>query len=270
MLWNRIARTHRPATRSAVLRLEQVEGRTCPSCTVAAFGNTLFVIGDAANNNVAVVDNGPAGMVVTCDGDTHPAATGIERVLVFTGAGDDTVTYSRSAAGGNFTGRLDFDAFLGSGNDKFTADLNGDDLAGTARVAFDVVGSAGDDAMTFNAGTTAAGVDIASGARLRLDASGGIGADKVTVAFAGKLAGSLGVSAGGGAGGDTVAATVDLAAGSTGSLRGRVNGGDGNDTLTFNITGATANVAVIALLDGGDGTDTCVHTANVTAVNCEA
>src|SRR5262249_7187757 len=160
-----IARTHRLANRSAVLRLEELESRWCPSCTVTVTGHTLRIVGDAANNNVGIVDNGAAGIVVTCDGVTSPAATGIQRVLVDTKAGDDTVTYSRSAAGGNFTGRLDFRAKLGSGNDTFTADFNGNDLVGRARVKFDIDGGAGDDTITFNAGTTMAAVDIASRAR---------------------------------------------------------------------------------------------------------
>src|SRR5262249_21314787 len=162
--------------------------------------------------------------VVTCDGDTHPAATGIQRVLVDTKEGDDTVSYSRSAAGGNFTGRLDFLANLGTGNDKFTADFNGNDLAGTARVDFAVFGAGTDDQITFNVGTTAAGVDVASGARLELEAAGGTGTDKITVAYAGDLDGKLNLEARGGDGNDTVTATVALAAGSTGSPTGSVDG----------------------------------------------
>src|SRR5262245_16474973 len=108
---HRLGRTSSPVHRRT-LRLEELENRWCPSCTVTVTGNTLRITGDAGNNTVAIVDNGAAGMVVTCDGDAHPAATGIQRVLVDTKEGDDTVSYSRSAAGGNFTGRLDFLANL--------------------------------------------------------------------------------------------------------------------------------------------------------------
>src|SRR5262249_57256558 len=100
-------------------------------------------------------------------------------------------------------------------------------------------------------------------------ADGGDGKDKVAVSYTGAVNGDLDFRATGGDGDDTVVGTVTLGAGSTGSLKGRVNGGDGNDDLTFNITGATAGVAIDAVLDGGDGTDTCVHTTNVTAKNCE-
>src|SRR5262245_44409965 len=210
MLSRRVARTRHPANRGAILRLEELERRWCPSCTVTVTGSTLRVIGDAGNNNVGIVDNGAAGIVVTCDGVASAAATGIQRVLVDTGAGDDTVTYSRSAAGGNFTGRLDFSARLGSGNDTFTADFNGNSLAGTARVAFNIAGNADNDTITFNAGTTAAPVNIAAGARLELAAKGGTGTDKITVAYEGKLDGRLTVGADSGGDNDTVAATVTL------------------------------------------------------------
>src|SRR5262249_26168536 len=161
------------------------------------------IVGDATNNNVAIVDNGAAGIVVTCDGVASPAAMGIQRIRINTAAGDDTVSYSRSAAGGNFTGRLDVQASLGAGNDKFTADFNGNDLVGSARVAFDINGGAGDDTMTFNAGTAAAGVDIAARARLELEAHGGAGTDTITTNYAGALNGKLNAEAGGGAGNDT-------------------------------------------------------------------
>src|SRR5262249_61574194 len=91
------SRPRRPSNRGAVLRLEELESRWCPSCTVTVNGNTPRIIGDAANNNVAIVDNGAAGIVVTCDGVTHPAATGITRVIVNTNDGHDTTTYSRTA-----------------------------------------------------------------------------------------------------------------------------------------------------------------------------
>src|SRR5262245_28205190 len=180
MFSHRIARTQRAANRSAILRLEQVEGRTCPSCTVTVTGDTLRIIGDAANDTVSIADNGAKGIVVTCDGVTHPAATGIQHVRVDTGAGDDKVTYTRSATGGEFKGTLDFSAKLGSGNDTFTADFDANGLAGTARVTFDIQGGAGNDTITLNAGTAKAGMNIASGGRLTLNADGGSGKDKIT------------------------------------------------------------------------------------------
>src|SRR5262249_14854630 len=158
---HRSGRNRRPLQSRAVLRLKELESRWCPSCVVTQTGNTLSIIGDAGNNTVGIVDNGAAGIVVTCDGDTHPAATGIERVRVDTGAGDDTVTYSRSAAGGNFTGPLDFSAKLGNGNDTLTANFNGNSLAGTARVKFNIEGNAGNDTITFNAGATPAPANTA-------------------------------------------------------------------------------------------------------------
>src|SRR5262245_8193736 len=267
MASRRIAQNNRPARRSAALLVEGLENRWCPNCTVIASGTTLLIFGDAGNNNVAIVDNGAAGIVVTCDTVAHPAATGIQHVVVNTRAGNDTVTYSRSAAGGNFTGRLAFDANLGGGKDVFTANFNGNVLVGTARVAFNIAGNAGDDMVTFNTGSTAGPVDIASAARLTLKADGSDGTDNVTMAYTGKLDGNLSLKARGGAGDDTVAATVALGAGGTGSLRTDVKGGptgdddDGgagtdNDTLTLTVTGPIAAGAGAALrADGGAGND---------------
>src|SRR5262249_54590954 len=106
------------------------------------------------------------------------------------------------------------------------------------------------------------------GARANLNVDGGDGTDKVSVTYAGVLNGRLDINAKGGNDNDTVSAIVTLGAGSNGVFRGRVKGGNGNDNLTFNILGATAAVAIDAVLDGGAGTDTCVATANVTVINC--
>src|SRR5262245_54345027 len=66
MFSHRTARSRRPQDQGAILRLEALESRWCPSCTVTVTGHTLRIIGDAANNTVAIVDNGAAGIVVTC------------------------------------------------------------------------------------------------------------------------------------------------------------------------------------------------------------
>src|SRR5262249_28446326 len=50
MFWHPIARTHRSRNRRAVLRLEELERRCCPSCTVTVTGHTLRIIGDAGDN----------------------------------------------------------------------------------------------------------------------------------------------------------------------------------------------------------------------------
>jgi hypothetical protein len=238
------------------LRVEQLEDRRCLSCTVTVSGNTLRITGDGGNNNVAIVDNGAAGIVVTCDGVASPAATGIKRVLVNTGDGNDTLTYARSAAGGNFTTDLSLNARLGDGDDAFTADFNGNDLVGSARVKFDIEGNAGADMITFNAGTGAAPVDIASMARLELEAKGGHGNDTSTVNYAGDLDGKLTVEAKSGNDNDTSTAIVALGAGSTGALKAEVKGNDGDDDLTLTVTGPIAGAAKADLkVDGGDGND---------------
>jgi hypothetical protein len=304
-------------------QLEALENRWCPSCTVKVTGDTLHVTGDNGNNTVSIVDNGALGVVVTCDLMTFPAALGIKHIDVKTKGGDDTVGYTRSAAGGTFTGKLDFHANLGDGNDTFTADLggnglaagadvhfdvhghkgndavtinaaggtfagkldvhadlgdgngtftgnlNGASLADGAKVHFDVHGKKGADAVTINAGTAAAPVNIAAGADLHLKVDGGKGDDNIAVAYQGELDGKLDVHLKGKDGNDKVAAGFVLNTGSTGKLKAKVNGDKGDDNLALAVTGPGATTAHIkAVLDGGKGTDTCVATPNVTVKHC--
>jgi len=247
-----------------VPRLEALENRCCLTCVVEVHGDTLRVEGDKANNTIAIVDNGAAGIVVTCDAVASPAATGIDHVVVHTKDGNDILTYSRSAAGGNFTTDLDFSAHLGKGNDSFTANLNGNDLAAGADVRFHVKGDKGADILTVNAGTAAAATDIALGASLSIKLDGGKEGDTIAVNTAGDVDGTLKVRASGGKEDDTVAGNLVLNAGSTGSVKAKVKGGKDDDALTLNITGAGAATAQIdAVLDGGQGTDTGIATANV-------
>jgi len=64
--------------------------------------------------------------------------------------------------------------------------------------------------------------------------------------------------------------------GSTGSVKARVDGNKGDDNLTLNVidnsggAGASTLSALKALIDGGKGFDTCVHTSNVVVKRCEA
>src|SRR5262249_10855666 len=176
------------------------------------------------------------------------------------GAGNDTLTASYS---GLLNGKLSVKARGGSGDDL---------VAGTVALATGSTGSVkadvkGGPAEEEDNDTMMGGTDndtvtltvtgpIAAGARADLSADGAAGNDKVNVSYSGVLNGKLNFNASGGNGDDVVTGTVTLGAGSNGSLKGLVSGGNGNDNLTFNITGATANVAIDAVLDGGPGTDT--------------
>ncbi len=265
---HRAGRVRRPGHKYG-LQLEELESRWCPSCSVTVAGDTLLIHGDKAANTVSIVDNGAAGIVVTCDGTTSPAATGIKHIEIETGKGNDVVTYSRSATGGNFTTDLDVKAELGKDSDSFTANFNGNDLTGTSQVLFEVEGGKDNDTMTVNAGTAAAPVDIAAGARLELNFEGGKDADTMTVAYQGELDGTLKLRGEGGKDGDTLAANLALNTGSTGTLDAEIKGGKDKDNLTLNVTGpGAATAAILAVLDGGKDTDTCTATSNVTVKNC--
>ena len=64
-------------------------------------------------------------------------------------------------------------------------------------------------------------------------------------------------------------AHVGATAGSTGTLKAEVRGGDDDDNLTLAVV-AGAGVDLEAVLDGGNGFDTCSATPNVEVKNCEA
>ena len=73
----------------------------------------------------------------------------------------------------------------------------------------------------------------------------------------------------GGSGLDQGHTSVGASAESTGRLKAEVKGGDDDDSLTLAVV-APAGVDLDALLDGGNGFDTCLATPNVEVKNCEA
>jgi hypothetical protein len=72
--------------------IERLEGRCCPSCTIIASGGTLLILGDDAPDTVEITDDGAGGVSVECDGVVSPFE-GIQRLVVKTRGGDDSVTY---------------------------------------------------------------------------------------------------------------------------------------------------------------------------------
>ena len=61
-------------------------------------GDTLFITGDEAANRIAIMDEGRAGVHVTCDGDRPLTFTGIREIQAAGGDGYDTVQLQRSTA----------------------------------------------------------------------------------------------------------------------------------------------------------------------------
>jgi hypothetical protein len=99
-----------------------------------------------------------------------------------------------------------------------------------------------------------ANAEIGALASLNVNILGGPQGDTSHVDYTGKLLGHLTVNANGGAGADFLESTVNLAAGSTGSLVDHLYGGAGDDLLIMHIQGAYSHLRQRdAVANGGGG-----------------
>jgi hypothetical protein len=247
--------SNRPLANQARLHLEILEGRETPSgnVTAALSAGSLTVVGDAANNLIAVTQYAFGDLLIQGLGGTmvngQPllylrGATLAQATFAMQG-GADQVQIQNLRLPGNLT--LD----LGDGND--TAWLTNISAGGNLTV----LGGAGDDSVFANYLTAGSllvdgGVGINSLSLGQVTAAGnlsvisGIGADRVWVS--GATAGNLSVSTGDGA---------DLI-----TLYGvRVNHNLSVDAGTGNDSVAVTNVSAagIATILGGLGTDTLTN-----------
>lgn len=238
--------------------LESLEGRACPAVFVSVVGTVMTVVGDNAANTIAIRDDGAGYLTVTADGQKFEG-TGITAVRVRAQAGDDAVSYALTAP---LTGLRSVDLDLEKGNDAALIDLR-PGVAGGA-LNFQAQGNDGTDTLMASVGT------ITIGSFASVQVNGGNDADRIDVTFAGTLAGSLGLKGSGQDGNDTVVQNVTLAANSSGKLDASVRGGKGDDHLTLKVSPNAAALAFASLtLDGDDGIDTWVATANVRVRNAE-
>lgn len=146
----------------------------------------------------------------------------------------------------------------GAGNVSVTIDGTTKALTGVKAVA--VYTDSGDDTVTYD-------ITGALSTSRAIAVSTGPGADAVTVTAGGVAAHvALGIAVDGGRDADTVSVEVD-AGSSTGTVATAVSGGAGDDDLTLNVTG---DARVLAVMNGGPGTDTGVATDNVTKISIEA
>jgi hypothetical protein len=96
-------------------RLDRLEARDCPAVTVARDGFTLYLTGDAADDRVAVRDEGLQTVEVQTDRGTEIFRE-IRRVVGNLGDGDDTFEFRQAERPSeSLTVRLD----LGAGDDRF-------------------------------------------------------------------------------------------------------------------------------------------------------
>lgn len=158
---------------------------------------------------------------------------------------------------------IQFFDHLGKGNNTFDLEAAGN--LHNAVVHFDIDGGSSGNAITFNA----RGVNIDTTSRLNLETCSGAGNDSVTVTYSGLMNGELWLDLQGGAGNDTMNATLTLAQGSTGRVRAQMEGGSGDDTMSFTINdnsnpGGKSTLSLLdAILNGGSGHNTVMATPNV-------
>ena len=250
------------------LSVSPLEGREVPACIVGLGGpDTLVISGDGASDAVILKDDGLGNISGFATGHGNFSFSGIKHISVGTGAGSDRVDYQlmRPLQVGQFRNVV---AALGDGNDTFTANLYnangvGSDLLANSRLQLTCWGGTGDDQLGINAHHD---VDVAAGAVLKMILFGDAGNDLITGYYRGENDGAVSIrDFDGGAGNDIVRGLIHEDAGSTGVSAGQVHGGDGNDQLALFLN--TLSPPILGLLDGGAGTDTGVHSANVTMIN---
>src|SRR5438067_6244771 len=78
--------------RSFAPRVEALEGRDCPSCTLTFQDGLLSILGDRGDNDIAVV-NTWAGTQVTCDNKEPVTFVGVRAVSIRTMEGADHVSF---------------------------------------------------------------------------------------------------------------------------------------------------------------------------------
>jgi len=230
-------------------RLEGLENRWCPSCTVTVNGGVMRITGDGGANTVTVTHDGAGNVTATCD-TASGTGSNIRKILIDTKGGNDTVNLSVT---GDLTTRLDLDLNLGSGNDN--ADLNFAAISGRLNLKADL--GSGNDLIDVNLDQ-----ELRAGAEVDMDVRGGDGTDTWALSVNEVRTGAeLDARFDGGRHDDVLNVFLGdpIDSGAEVSISGR--GGDGNDSLKVDATtfGTGANIAAGAelkvRLDGGNGVD---------------
>jgi hypothetical protein len=201
-------------------QLEALEDRWCPACDVSLIGSTLLIIGDSADNYIAFVNVGSGIVHVEADAVTRDYAETIDRVIVRTGAGNDSV----------FVNDNDFD-FVGGISRHWLIDLGtGDDAAAAhlfglldAPASITVFGGAGNDNVFVGPVGTIQSTFLVT-------LVGGDGNDAITHTSSGFVLGTMVVAILGGSGDDNLLDFYDLFS-VDGMFVGVVDGGNGTDFL---------------------------------------
>jgi hypothetical protein len=202
--------------------LESLEDRRVLSCAITQTGGTLLIDGSRGTNFISLKDDGSGkahNITVKCgNGATFTSGNDpVTAITVRTGRGADTIDYALT---GDASSAMTLTVQGGMGRDAFTGHLNGHQLLAGANYAFNLMGGRGADDFNFTADDS---VHIAAGASLTVREQGGRGRDRLAASYNGKLEGTLSFDIGGGRGFNVLDSTVNLQAGSTGTVHNSVH-----------------------------------------------
>lgn len=240
-------------------RVEQLEDRCVPACTVTPTGaapNVLLTInGDAGLNAIQISDNGAGNITVTCDGVATPAVAGVRDIVVNTQDGNDVVFYTLTADLTTAQVR-NLNVDLGAGNDFFLAQAtNNGDVNLNATLTFNVRGRLGNDNIRFFFSQ-----DFDIFGTCSIFVAGNEGRDRIAVSQLGEIDGRFSVAVNGGADRDRIGVNIAAGSSSAGNVAVQINGQGGDDLLTllFQVGEQTFTGSINAALNGGPGINTAV------------
>jgi hypothetical protein len=246
--------------RRPALRVEQLEDRCVPACTIMQTGVApniiLTITGDDTNNNVQISDDGAGNITLACDGVISPPVAGVKDIVVTTKNGGDVVFYTLAAdLQAAQTRNVVVD--LGDGNDFFLAQaINNGDIMGMASLSFDVRGKLGNDNIRFRLNED---FDVNLNGTLNIFVAGNEGNDRISLVQLGQISGACNVVLNGNAGRDRIGASFNLDSNSSGTVNATVNGQGDNDLLTLLLTkGDQFTGTLNGRLNGGAGINTAV------------
>jgi hypothetical protein len=175
-----------PATRStrrSLPRLEALESRWCPSAVgIVQNDQTLTIRGDGANDTIQISDDGKGDVTATiilASGTRTISATGVTKIVIDAGGGNDTIGYALTGALTGRSEKLHLDL------DKGSNQVNLDFSAGVTNSALAV---SMDDATGSNQLTTTFGA--ITGSRVNLTENLGPAGSTSHVNFGGPLSSS--------------------------------------------------------------------------------
>jgi hypothetical protein len=201
-------------------RLESLEDRTCPTCAVELVGTTLAITGDAADDEIRILYSGPGALSVECDGTPSLVDAPVERVVVRTGGGNDSVDAELYpfALDADFPSTWSFD--LGAGDDECAVHLLG-----------------------------FSGIDLP----LRVSVNGGNGNDTLFTETIGFFYARYDLTVDGGNGNDSI--FNFYSGGTLGDMVTRTQGGNGDDAILEEFTLWTVLGRFDGHAEGGNGSD---------------